>query len=111
MKKHYQSLKYEIKDETIDGDSATVTVEIEVIDYSRILDNASTYLEEHADEFITDDVYDETLYNDYRIEQLDKAEDKVKYTIDITLTKIDGEWVIDDIPSDVEDKIQGVYYY
>ena len=35
MKNHYQNLKYEIKDETINGDKATVTAEIEVIDYSR----------------------------------------------------------------------------
>lgn len=111
MKRHYQSLKYDIKDETIDGDNATVTVAIEVIDYSRILDNANTYLNENEDEFKTNDEYDKKLYNDYRIEELKKASDTVKYTIDITLTKIDGEWVIDDIPNDVEDKIQGVYYY
>lgn len=112
MKKHYQALKYEIKDETIDGDSATVTAEIEVMDYSKILDEASSYRNEHEEEFLDiDNNFDESLYNKYRIEQLKKAEDTVKYNIEITLSKIDGEWVIDDIPSEVEDKIQGVYKY
>ena len=34
MKKHYQNIKYEIKDEEIDGDNAVVTIELEVMDYN-----------------------------------------------------------------------------
>jgi len=112
MKKHYQALKYEIKDEVVDANSATVTAEIEVIDYAKILEDADTYLDEHPEEFNNENgEYNETLYNDYRLEKLKKAEDKVKYTIDINLTKIDEEWIIDDLDSDTEDKIQGVYRY
>ena len=33
LKNNYQKLKYDIKDEAIDGSNAVVTVEIEVIDY------------------------------------------------------------------------------
>lgn len=110
MKRHYQSLKYEIKDETIDGDTAIVTAEIEVMDYSKILNEADAYLKEHRDEFLNETgEYSEKLYNDYRLEKLKKAEDKVKYTVDITLTKIDDEWTIDDLDSTTQDKIQGIY--
>ena len=35
MKKHYQDLKYEIKDEKIDGDKATVETEITVRNYTK----------------------------------------------------------------------------
>ena len=33
MKRQYKDMTYEIKDETINGDNATVTAEIEVYDY------------------------------------------------------------------------------
>ena len=33
IKKQYQNLSYEIKEEAIDGDTATVTAEIEVLNY------------------------------------------------------------------------------
>ena len=36
MKRQYEDLTYEIKDEVIDGDNATVTVEIEVYDYYKV---------------------------------------------------------------------------
>lgn len=112
MKKHYQALKYEIKDETIDGDTAVVTTEIEVVDYSRILTEADTYLEANPEEFNDENgEYSETVFNEYRIDKLKEAEDKVKYTIDIYLTKIGDEWVIDDLDSDTADKIQGIYEY
>ena len=112
MKKHYQALKYEIKDEVVNGDTAVVTVEIEVTDYSKILNDADQYLKDHPEEFKTEkEEYSEELFNDYRINKLKDAEDKVKYTIDIDLTKIDDEWVIDDLDSETMDKIQGVYQY
>ena len=112
MKRHYQALKYEIKDEKIDGDTATVTTKIEVIDYSKILNKTNKYLEENKEEFYNEDgKYDQTLFNDYRLEQLEKAEDTVEYTIDITLSKINGEWTIDDISDENENKIQGIYVY
>ncbi len=112
MKKHYQALKYEIKDEVVDGDTATVTVEIEVMDYSKILSEANEYLENNKQEFNDENGnYDETLFNEYRLNKLKDAEETVKYTIDMTLTKIDGEWVLDDVSNDVNDKIQGIYEY
>ncbi len=54
MKKQYQNLSYKIKDETVNGDTATVDVEIEVFDYSSSMKDAQSYLEEHKDEFLKD---------------------------------------------------------
>ena len=73
MKKHYQTLKYRIKDEVIDGDTAVVTVEIEVNDYSKILKEADLYLENHKEEFIKKQ--DEERQN--MIEQ-EKIEEKIE---------------------------------
>ena len=110
MKKHYQSLKYRIKDEVIDGNTAVVTVEIEVIDYSDILKDADNYLKENESEFMKNGKIDEKLFNDYRLNKLKSANDKVKYTIDMTLTNVDGKWELDEVSRDTKDKIHGVYY-
>lgn len=112
MKKHYQDLKYEIKDEIIDGDTATVTVEIEVTDYSKTLEDAEKYLNENKSEFNNDkNEYDESLFTTYRLEQLKKSTDKVKYTLNIYLTKVDNEWKIDDLSETDRMKINGMYEY
>lgn len=112
MKKHYQDLKYEIKDEIIDGDTATVTVEIEVTDYSKTLEDAENYLNENKSEFNNDkNEYDESLFTTYRLEQIKKSTDKVKYTLNIYLTKVDNEWKIDDLSETDRMKINGMYEY
>ena len=112
MKKHYQELKYEIKDEKIDGDKATVTVEIEVTDYSKALKEADKYLENNKSEFYDDKgVYDAFMFTTYRIEELKKVKDKVKFTLNMNLSKVDDEWQLDKISDIDEQKINGVYYY
>src|SRR5699024_10634557 len=46
IKTNYQKLTYIIKDAVEDGDEAVVTAEIEVIDYTAVLNDSSLYLEE-----------------------------------------------------------------
>lgn len=109
MKRHYQSLKYKVKDEVIDGNTAVVTVEIEVNDYSNVLRDADNYLKEHQSEFMENGKINEFIFNDYRLDKLKEASDRVKYTIDMTLSKIDDKWELDEASRDTLDKIQGVY--
>lgn len=110
MKKHYQDLTYEIKDEVIDGDNATVTAEIDVKDYSVVMAETDAYLVDHKEEFNNaEGVYDVTLFNDYRIKKLKEAKDKVKYTLNLTLTKINDEWKLDSLSDIDESKIHGTY--
>lgn len=110
MKKHYQDLKYEIKDEIVDGDEATVTVEVEVKDYSKVMEDADDYLDTNKDEFNdATGKYDESLFTTYRINKLKETKDRVKYTIDVTLTKVDKEWKINDLSENDRMKIHGLY--
>lgn len=112
IKKHYKDLKYEIKDEVVDGDTATVKVEIEVKDYSKIMTDADAYLESNPNEFNNEEgIYDISLFTKYRLEKLKEANEKVKYTLDLTLTKVDDEWVMDSISDTDESKIHGMYVY
>lgn len=112
MKTHYQNLIYKIKEEEINGDQAIVTVEIEVTDYSNQLREADLYLIENPEDFQNEQgQYDVILYSDYRLDRLKKAEDKVKYTLDIGLTKVDQKWQVDQISQIDEEKIHGIYVY
>ena len=112
LKKHYKNLKYEIKEEMIDGDNATVTVEIEVTDYSKVMTDADAYLEQNPNEFNDESgVYDVSLFTRYRLDKLKDAKDTVKYTLDLTLTKIEDEWALDALSETDESKIHGMYIY
>lgn len=110
MKKHYQDLTYEIKDETIDGDSAVVTVEIEVNDYSKVMANADQYLEDNREEFYNEEnEYDEGLFTKYRLDQLKSNNERVKYTLELSLNKVDGEWKLNELSESDRSKINGMY--
>jgi len=113
LKRQYQNLSYEIKDETIDGDTATVEVEIEVYDYRKIIDAADDYLNNNQDEFLTEDgtTTDISKFNDYKLDLLEEAKDKVTYTLNLTLKKVDDKWTLDDLTDTEISKIHGLYTY
>ena len=110
MKNHYQKLTYEIKDDKIDGDRAQVTVEITVTDLRNILSDASAYMNTHISEFYDETgVYSVTKYNDYRLEKLKTAKEKVQYTIYFNLNKVNKKWQLDNLDQITYDKINGIY--
>ena len=112
LKKHYQDLVYKIKEETINGDRATVETEIEVSDYTKVLKQAESYRTSNESEFLDENgVFDEFKYNDYRLEQLKSSKDKVKYTIYFSLTKVDNEWTLDSLTETEQEKLLGIYEY
>lgn len=113
LKKHYQNLSYEIKDETINGNKATVKAEIEVTDFYKVLKMVETYSKNHNDEFLDDNGnFDESKYIDYQLKKMADADDNVKYTLIFSLTKNDdGNWNLDDIDDVTEEKILGIYRY
>lgn len=79
MERQYEDLKYEIKDEVIDGDKATVTVEVEVYDYYKINQDAQSYYNENPDEF-ADETNNEEENNDQENDNglIGEAADKVE---------------------------------
>lgn len=99
LENQYKNLSYEIKDELIDGDNATVLVEIEVIDYKRAIGDLSFDSSKY-----TKDSYDEEKLN-----RLEKASDKVKYTLEIKLNKDRDEWKVEALTNDQIKKIQGMF--
>jgi len=100
LENQYKNLTYQIKEETIDGDNATVTAEIEVTDLKKTLEGL---------------VFDSTIYtketfDEERLNRLEKAKDKIKYTLELTLTKgSNDEWKLNAITNEQIKKIQGMY--
>lgn len=113
LKKQYQHLSYEIKDETIDGDTAVVEVEVEVYDYNKIINESENYLANNQEEFLREDseTTDISKFNDYKLEQLEKAKDKITYTLNLTLSIVDDKWRLDDLTDTEISKIHGLYAY
>lgn len=126
MEKQYQNLSYKIKEEEINGDSASVLVEVEVYDYANSIIESRDYYNEHRDEFESDDSYNEdqkdesgevvggavdnlASFIDYKIKQLKDVTDKAKYEITFYLYKEDGDWVVEDISDVDRQKLHGLY--
>lgn len=112
LKKHYQDLTYKIKEETVNGDKATVEVEIEVNDYTKALKNAEAYKTTNESDLLDDKgVFDEKKFSDYKLNLLKSNKERVKYTIYFSLTKNGKEWILNDLTNSEQDKILGIYEY
>jgi len=112
IKRQYKDLTYNVKDEVIDGNNATVTIEIEVYDYHKTLLTVQQHLAENPDEFSdTNNTFDENKYFDYRVSQMINTTDKIKYTLNLTLTKEEDKWVINNLSEIDREKIHGLYNY
>lgn len=109
--KQFKDLTYEIKEEEIDGDTAEVTAQISVYDYYKSEMDANNYLNEHKEEFYKDNIYDKTMFESYKLEQLNKVKDRVDYTIEFELTKVNDEWQINTLTDEQLQKIHGIYAY
>lgn len=110
IEKQYKNLTYEIKDERVDGDNATVEVEIEVLDLAKVNSEAEEYLTNNSDEFNDDTgAYSQEKFINYKLEKLENSKDKVKYTLQLTLTKDDNEWELDNLTETERQKIHGIY--
>ncbi len=100
LENQYKGLSYNIKDELIDGNDATVIVEIEVIDYKRAIND------------LTFDINTDTKdsYDEEKLTRLESAKDKVKYTLEIKLNKDSNDnWKVLALTNEQIKKIQGMY--
>ena len=100
LENQYKNLTYQIKDEEIDGNKATVITSIEVLDLKRAIN----------DLVFDSSIYTKETYDEEKLNRLEKAKDKVQYTLELTVTKDDdGEWKLDALTNEDIKKIQGMY--
>lgn len=109
LKRQYRDLTYTIKDETVNGDNATVEVEIEVYDYKDISNYRA--INTLTNETLTneDDTDDADGVLTVLIDRLMNADNRVKYTLNISLTKVNDTWIIDNLTTEQLSKINGIY--
>ena len=77
------------------------------------MDEAEGYLTSNPNEFLNEDgtITDVSKFNDYKLDRLEEAKDKVTYTLNLTLKKIDDKWQLDDLTDTEISKIHGLYDY
>lgn len=112
IKNQYKNLSYKIKNETVDGDTAVVEVEIEVLDYGKAIAESENYLTSNKEEFLDSEtnLIDKVKFLTYKIKKMSDVKDKVTYTINFNLTKEDNKWQLSDISDMDRLKLHGLYY-
>lgn len=111
LKRQYRDLMYTIENEDYNGDNANVTVKITVYDLYKSQKNASNYLQNNQDKFLTNGTYDSKKYLEYKLEQMKETKDTISYTIVFKLIKVDGKWQVEQPSEEVLEKLHGVYNY
>ena len=103
IEKQYKNLTYQVKEEKIDGDTSTINTEIEVIDYKKAINEAISKYQGKTDYTIEE-------YNNTKLDALEKAKEKVKYTIEFEVKKDNnGNWKLSSLSNETIKKIQGMY--
>ena len=109
--RQYENMKYEIKDESIDGNKAIVKASITVYDYYKVDSLSNTYMNEHTDEFNdVNGLFDSEVYNSYRLGELLKTNDTTTYEVSFSLKKDDnGNWILENPGRETLEKLNGFY--
>ncbi len=112
MRRQYKNLKYKIKNEEINDDNASIIVEIEVYDYGKAIKKASEYFIKNQDFFINENnMVDESKYIDYKLNEMKKTNDKIKYDIEFSFYKKNKIWSMNAIKETDIEKIHGIYNF
>ena len=110
MEKQYDQFAYVIKDTKEEDNSAIVTVELTVLNYRSAILEAEEELKNNPDKFNDDEgKFSEEKYMDYKIEKMSKVNDTTTHTIDLSLTKENGMWTVEQLSSDDISKLHGLY--
>lgn len=95
LEKQYQNLSYKIKKEIIAKDTATVDVEIEVLDYKNSINKSEKECEKNLIEC--------------KLKEMKNINNKTKYDLTFTLNQEEGKWVIENLNETAVKKLHGLY--
>ena len=109
IKDNYTNLKYKILDEKIYGKKAMVKAKIKVKDLYKIEQDATNYLTSNPSDFYTEGKYNQNKFINYKLSEMKKRTDEVKYNIILKMTKNSNVWFINSLDDDTLKKIHGTY--
>ena len=95
LEKQYQNLSYKIKKEIIAKDTATVDVEIEVLDYKNAINKSEKECKKNLIEC--------------KLKEMKNINNKTKYDLTFTLNQEEGKWVIENLNETAVKKLHGLY--
>ena len=99
IENQYRNLSYEIREEEIDGDTATVTTQIEVTDFRNSMEK-----------YRMDD-YSREEYHKRVLDSLEQEKEKITYTINFKVTKNEsGDWIVNGLTQEESEKLLGIYF-
>lgn len=111
IKEEYSTLKYEIKKETIDNDTALVETEITVKDLYGASKKAEKDLLDNPMDFYIDGNYSKELFINHKLDIMESSNELATYTINFELEKKDGKWKLKKLDDETLEKIHGIYNY
>lgn len=103
IKSQYMALDYEIAEEHIGEEDAIVKVQFNVLDYKSSYDKATSYLSLYGQ-----DKSDEKKV-EYKLKEMEKTQEKEKYSIEFTFHKLDGKWHMMDLTDSDFQKLAGIF--
>lgn len=110
MEKQYDQFAYVIKDTNEQDDTATVTVELTVLNYRSAVLKAEEELKNNPEKFNDDSGnFSEEKYMDYKIDEMQKVTDTTTHTIELSLTKKAGMWKVEELSGEDISKLHGLY--
>jgi len=109
LKRQYEDLQYKVKDEVINDDIAIVSTEIEVYNLKKAIKESDEYLENNREEFYLNDEFSNELFWNYKLDKMYNTNERITYTLDLSLTKIDDTWHLDELLETDRQKIHGLY--
>lgn len=110
MEKQYDSFAYVIKDIKEENDEASVTVELTVLNYRSAILKAEEELKNNPEKFNDEDgKFSEEKYMDYKVEKMQEVTDTTTHQIELSLTKENGMWKVNQLSSDDISKLHGLY--
>ena len=113
IKKQYSDMVYEVESESYNGNNAIVKTKITVYDLYKVQNEVNNYMRNNQNEFVNNDgVFDNNLYLNYRLKEMNKVTDRVDYTIDFRVKKDkSGNWMVQELDNSDLEKIHGIYNY
>ena len=110
MEKQYDQFAYVIKDMKEENNEATATVELTVLNYRSAILKAEEELESNPEKFNDEEGnISEEKYMNYKIEKMQEVTDTTTHTIELSLTKENGMWKVNQLSSDDISKLHGLY--
>lgn len=103
IKTQYLALDYDITDEYVGESDAIIKVEFEVFDYASGYEKASSYLSLYEKDMSLEKQVD------YKLDEMSKTKEKMKYSISFAYYKLDGKWIMTELTKTDLQKLTGTF--